>query len=132
VRDLDSDRLLAAAGGVARVVEEYLKAHPQQSEAVLKQCLLAQLEGLDESERLQTLMKGGGGRRGNKDQFPLNVSHVLPGRQECRSRGGGTFETSTYLAPVTAIVGMEGEHEFVVATAGIVRHVFFSWEVLPK
>ena len=49
---MDDDRLLAVAGGVARVVEEYLKAHPQQSKAELKLCRMAQPEGFDESERL--------------------------------------------------------------------------------
>ena len=67
VLDLDSDRLLAAAGGAATVVEESLKAHPQQREAVIQLFRMAQDEGFEARERLLTRVKGEEGRRRNTD-----------------------------------------------------------------
>jgi transcriptional regulator with XRE-family HTH domain len=57
VLDLEYDRLLAAADAAEVVVREYLAAHPQQGEAVIKLFRAAQERGFEEWEQLQKLVR---------------------------------------------------------------------------
>jgi transcriptional regulator with XRE-family HTH domain len=57
VLDLEYDHLLAAAGAAEVVVREYLTAHPEQSEAIIKLFRAAQEEGFEEWEQLQKLVR---------------------------------------------------------------------------
>jgi transcriptional regulator with XRE-family HTH domain len=57
---LEYDRLLAAAGAAEVVVREYLAAHPEQGEAVIKVFRAAQEKGFEDWGRLQTLVTGEG------------------------------------------------------------------------
>ena len=63
VLDLEYDRLLAAAGAAEVVVREYLTAHPEQSEAVIKLFRTAQENGFEDWGRVQTLVTGKGGEK---------------------------------------------------------------------
>jgi transcriptional regulator with XRE-family HTH domain len=58
VLDLDYDRLLAVAGAADTVVREYLAAHPQQSEAVIKLFREAQQGGFEDWEKLRSMVDG--------------------------------------------------------------------------
>ena len=60
VLGLDSNWLLAATGGAAMVIEEYLKAYPQQNAAVIKFVRGAQEFGNEDWLRLQRLLERGG------------------------------------------------------------------------
>jgi transcriptional regulator with XRE-family HTH domain len=63
VLDLEYDRLLAAAGAAEVAVREYLAAHPEQSEAVIKLFRAAQEEEFEDWERLRRMVKRGGGAK---------------------------------------------------------------------
>jgi hypothetical protein len=59
VLDLDYDTLLVLAGAADDVVREYLEAHSQSTEAVIKAFRVTQQLVFKDWERLQKIVEGG-------------------------------------------------------------------------